>query len=87
MIGPMEPSGHCPNRHARIDIAVAPLTDHVFNAAKSDLKWLESIVSLGGAASNSETWTLNIDLDGNGSIAMFLVPKGGVVQRWNPVRV
>ena len=29
----------------------------------TDLKWFEAVVSLGGAASNVETWTLNIDLD------------------------
>lgn len=40
-------------REARIDIAVAPLTDHVFNAAKSDLKWLEySICGIPGIYSD-----------------------------------
>ncbi|MFG0317623.1 MAG: methyltransferase domain-containing protein, partial [Planctomycetota bacterium JB042] len=40
-------------RDARIDIAIAPLTDHVFNAAKSDLKWLEySICGIPGVYSD-----------------------------------
>ncbi len=34
-------------REAKIDLAIAPLTDHPFNRSKSDLKWLEySICSI-----------------------------------------
>src|SRR5204862_194757 len=35
--------------------------------AATDLKWLEATVKLGGGANVGETWTLQIDLNGDGT--------------------
>ncbi|MBI3818737.1 MAG: glycosyltransferase [Planctomycetes bacterium] len=48
-------------RASGIDIALAPLTDHVFNHAKSHLKWLEySICGIPGIYSNVTPYSSNI---------------------------
>lgn len=36
--------------------------------ASGDLKWLEPVVTLGGAASTGEDWTLQIDFDGGATV-------------------
>lgn len=48
-------------RAARIDIAIAPLVDHPFNHAKSDLKWLEySICGIPGVYSRVSPYSNSI---------------------------
>ncbi len=48
-------------RSARIDVAIAPLTNHSFNRAKSDLKWLEySICGIPGIYSRVDPYTDSI---------------------------
>ncbi len=48
--------------NSRIDLAIAPLLDHPFNHAKSDLKWLEySICYIPGIYSTISPYTLAVE--------------------------
>ncbi len=48
--------------NSRIDLAIAPLLDHPFNHAKSDLKWLEySICYIPGLYSTISPYTLAVE--------------------------